>query len=367
MDKGCVMRLSCLFAISVALAATFLASQATAQYVPLYSPEEIAIDDSGNLYVIQGQGSVVDEGIYVYAPDGRKIKSYLAHQIGEYGDIAADYAGNVYVYDAADRCVARIEKNGSFSTVWHEDLPNRSIACTGTGLDGNLYVSDFNYSNGVSDIRILKLSTNGTVLDVIKGTLSMPFVSPMRVSASPNGTMYLAGNSRSIRVIYPDGGRDVILHTTPDNDTFNLVVDVVVGRDGYLYVGEHSNGRVEKLAPDGTLVARWDGCGSDCYIYAYSLAVDDTGRVYVTDRDNQRVVWFDSNKYRYGENATENMAGRGILWDNVIVGDNYSTANQLMKLEAGDRSEMPGFTGLAACACICLAFMALCLRKAGRD
>ncbi|MGA9140430.1 MAG: NHL repeat-containing protein [Methanocella sp.] len=359
------MRFSCLFAISVVLAAMFLASSAMAQYVPLYSPEEIAIDDSGNLYIVQGQGSIVDEGIYVYGADGRKIKSILAHQIGEYGDIAADGDGNVYVYNAADQRVVRLEENGSYSTVWREDLPNHSIACIGTGLDGNLYVSDFNYSNGVSDIRIMRLNINGTVLDVIKGTPSMPFVSPMRVSASANGTMYLAGGTRSLRVIYPDGGRNIIIHTTPDNDTFNMVADVVIGGDGYLYVGEQSNGRVEKLARDGTLVAQWYGCGPDRFTSAYSLAVDDAGRVYVSDRDNQRVVWFDSNKYQFDRYATKNIAGRGLLWDNVIVGDNYSTANQLMKLDAGIQSEMPGFTGLIACACVSLACLALYLRKAG--
>ncbi len=361
------MRFSCIIAISFVLAAMYLASPALAQYVPMYVPQEIAIGDSGNLYIIQGQGSLINEGIYVYTPDGRKINSFLAHERGEYGDITADGAGNVYVYGAADQCVYRLEKNGSFSTVWHEDLLNHSIARIGAGLDGNLYVSDFNYTQGVTDVRILKISPDGTVSGITNGSLSMPFSSPMKVSASANGTMYLAGYTRSLRVIYPDGGRNVIIHTTPDNDTFNMVADVVVGRDGYLYVGEHSNGRVEKLTMDGTLVAQWYGCGPDRFTVAYSLAVDNAGRVYVSDRDNQRVVWFDSNKYQFDRYTTENIADRGVLWDNVIAGDNYTTANQYMKSEALAQQETPGFTGIIACVCIGLACLALCLRKGGRD
>ncbi len=110
---------------------------------------------------------------------------------------------------------------------------------------------------------------------------------------------------------------------------------VEAGEDGYIYVGEKSDGRVQKLTADGTVVARWEGCGPDRFITPTGITVDRNGRVYVSDIQNERVVWFDSNRYRFGENMTDNMAGKGVLWDNVIAGDSYNTTHRSDDTDAG--------------------------------
>jgi hypothetical protein len=142
---------------------------------------------------------------------------------------------------------------------------------------------------------------------------------------------------------------------------------VEAGNDGYLYVGEASHGRVQKLTADGTLVARWNGCGPERFITPSSIVADRNGRVYVSDMQNQRIVWFDSNRYRFGENATENLAGKGVLWDNVIAGDSYTTAHQNEGHNSGDLQTTPGFAAVITLIGLGLAGAVLCLGRSRKD
>lgn len=315
-----------LFLLLTALAVVF-ASPAHAS-VPLYSPAEIAVDASGNVYVTMGAGCSVGEGIIVYTADGTELKSYLRPRIG---DVAIDSRGRVYVTDLQQRRVERLEKNGSFSVIWREDKTDHFINYFAIDRDDNILLSDFNYSDAAMKITegwILKISPEGKVMEIIESDPAIALDKIFKLSASNNGTIYLTDLGRSIRAIYPDGSRSTIIHTSPDNGTFNQVGTVVAGEDGYIYVGETSAARVQKLTTDGTVLARWEGCGPDRFITPTGIAVDRNGRVYVSDIQNERIVWFDSNRYRFGEDRTENMAGKGVLWDNVIADDNNTTAHQ---------------------------------------
>lgn len=61
--------------------------------------------------------------------------------------------------------------------------------------------------------------------------------------------------------------------------------DVAIGPDGYVYVADHSNHRVQKFESDGTFVLKWgsQGTGETQFSYPGALAVDDSSHVYVTD------------------------------------------------------------------------------------
>jgi sugar lactone lactonase YvrE len=352
--------------VLMALATAFFFTPALA-YVPLYSPSEIAVDDGGNVYTIMNPGTVVGEGIFVYATNGAELKSYLRPGIS---DVAIDSNGIVYVLNLAQKRVERLEKNGSFSVVWGDDNPGHFINYFAIDRDDNILVSDFNYSQAetrVIDGCILKISPEGKVTDVINSSLAVPLNKPFRMSVSDNGTIYVTDFGRCFRAIYPDGNGSTIIHTSPDNGTFNQVLAAEAGDDGYLYVGETSNGRVRKLTADGTQVAKWDGCGPERFITPSSIVADRDGRVYISDMQNQRIVWFDGDRYRFGENATENLAGKGVLWDNVIAGDNYTIAHQNEGHNIGDLQATPGFAAVIALIGICLAGAVLCLGRSRKD
>src|SRR5690606_8546981 len=80
-------------------------------------------------------------------------------------------------------------------------------------------------------------------------------------------------------------------------DTFNLPTDIAFGPEGNLYVSDgYANERVVKFTRDGTYLMEWGrrGTGPGEFFLPHNLAVDAKGRVYVTDRENERIEIFDS-------------------------------------------------------------------------
>jgi sugar lactone lactonase YvrE len=70
------------------------------------------------------------------------------------------------------------------------------------------------------------------------------------------------------------------------------------GRDGEMYVSDgYGNARVHKFSPTGELIQSWGEPGSDCgqFNLPHGIAVDQTGRVIVADRENSRLQFFSSN------------------------------------------------------------------------
>ncbi len=80
--------------------------------------------------------------------------------------------------------------------------------------------------------------------------------------------------------------------------TFNLPTDVAFAPTGDLYVSDgYGNTRVVKLSAEGDYISEWGtrGTGAGEFGLPHNLVVDAEGRVYVSDRDNQRIQVFASD------------------------------------------------------------------------
>jgi DNA-binding beta-propeller fold protein YncE len=80
--------------------------------------------------------------------------------------------------------------------------------------------------------------------------------------------------------------------------TFNLPTDIAFAANGDLYVSDGYGGnRVVKFSKDGKYLLEWGkrGDGPGEFRLPHNLVVDAQGRVYVTDRDNQRIEVFDGD------------------------------------------------------------------------
>ena len=81
-------------------------------------------------------------------------------------------------------------------------------------------------------------------------------------------------------------------------DTFNLPTDVAFASNGDLYVGDgYGNARVVKFSAAGDYQLEWGtrGTGPGEFGLPHGVVVDTEGRVYVVDRDNQRIQRFDAD------------------------------------------------------------------------
>jgi len=78
---------------------------------------------------------------------------------------------------------------------------------------------------------------------------------------------------------------------------FNRPTDIAIDLSGDIYVSDgYGNARIHKFAPDGTLILSWGDAGDapGQFRLPHSVLVDKHDRVWVTDRENNRVQIFDT-------------------------------------------------------------------------
>src|SRR5713101_4955837 len=81
-------------------------------------------------------------------------------------------------------------------------------------------------------------------------------------------------------------------------EPFNRCTHTALSPKGEIYVSDgYGNAKVHKYAPDGKLLLSWGEPGSDPgqFNLVHNICTDADGWVYVADRENHRVQVFDGN------------------------------------------------------------------------
>jgi DNA-binding beta-propeller fold protein YncE len=81
-------------------------------------------------------------------------------------------------------------------------------------------------------------------------------------------------------------------------EPFNRCTHVALSPKNEIYVSDgYGNSRVHKYSPDGKLLFSWGGPGTDPgqFNIVHNICTDQDGYVYVADRENHRVQVFDGN------------------------------------------------------------------------
>ena len=233
---------------------------------------------------------------------------------------------------------------------WGEAPPGNNgewAAVTGAegGPDGLLYVFHRCHSNTCVDRdepSIVKLDPrSGKQLDAFAAGL-MAF--PHGFHIDFDGSVWTTDSGRGdapgghvVRKFSADGELLMTIgHSGVAGDEpgyFREPTDIVVARDGTLFVteGHEKNGphsRLSKLAPDGTLIARFGmtGQGHLQLSAPHSIALDTQGRLFIADRDNNRVIIWDQDG-NYIDQWTQFGRPSGIYIDHtdtIYVADSES-------------------------------------------
>jgi hypothetical protein len=77
-----------------------------------------------------------------------------------------------------------------------------------------------------------------------------------------------------------------------------MVTNVAVAESGEMFISDgYGNARVHRFSPSGELLSSWGepGSGPGQFNLPHSIAVDRSGRVYVADRENNRIQIFSSD------------------------------------------------------------------------
>jgi NHL repeat len=173
-----------------------------------------------------------------------------------FGDVAAvgvDRGDNVYVFSRSEHPMTVFDRDGKFLRSWGEGQFTRPHGVH-MGPDNCIYLTD----DGDHTVRkysldgklLLKIGTSGKPAPFMSG---LPFCRCTHTALAPNGDIYVS--------------------------------------DGY------GNARVHRYTPDGKLIASWGepGTGLGQFNIAHNICCDADGFVYVADRENHRIQVFDGD------------------------------------------------------------------------
>src|SRR5213593_205698 len=202
--------------------------------------------------IILGTGAhryeVVDN--WAKLPPGREFNADVAA-------VGVDKQDRVYAFNRGQHPMVVLDRDGNFLTSWGEGLFRRAHGVH-MAADDTLWLTD----DGDHTVRHCTL--DGKVLL----TLGIP--------GAP--TPYMSG------------------------EPFHRCTHTALSPEGDLYVSDgYGNARVHKFAPDGTRLLSWGEPGTDPgqSNIPHNICCDADGWVYVADRENHRVQVFDGNgKYK---------------------------------------------------------------------
>jgi DNA-binding beta-propeller fold protein YncE len=146
------------------------------------------------------------------------------------------------------------------------------------------------------------------------------FSKPHGIRFDAKGSMWVTdqGPNNVVVKMDPKGQVTMTLGTRGQGgdgpDMFNGPTDVVVAQNGSIYVSDGEfNHRVVKFSPEGKFIRQWGekGSGPGQFLVPHALAIDSRGRIFVADRDNNRLQIFDQDG-KFLEQWTQFGAPSGI-------------------------------------------------------
>jgi streptogramin lyase len=105
---------------------------------------------------------------------------------------------------------------------------------------------------------------------------------------------------------------------------FNQPGGVTTDRDGFVYVADTYNHRIQKFTTDGQFVAKWgsEGSGEGELLFPTDVAVDNNGFVYVAEWNNHRIQKFTTGGQFVSKWEDGGSGGGELLEPSSIAADN---------------------------------------------
>ena len=178
-----------------------------------------------------------------------------------------------------------------------DDIGWNEIAGVAVGSDDLIYV----FARG--DYHMLVFDKNGNYLHTWEQGI---FKGPHAITPGPDNTFYCTDHfDHTVRWMSSEGQVKMTLGT-PDKPSavhggkpFNKPTDVAVDQNtGDIFVSDgYMNSAVHRFSHEGVHILSWGGPGVDPgeFSLPHNIAIDNDGYLYVADRENHRIQVFDQN------------------------------------------------------------------------
>jgi DNA-binding beta-propeller fold protein YncE len=303
-----------ILALLAAAFAWYLSTRKPLSQIPLFSaaaapsysfsafdvtqPLGVAVDETNNrMYVTQAAG---ERNVIVFDLDGNKIGA-LKSPVEEGAIQTPVYVAvnpttsDVYVSDRANATVYVYDVSGTYlREVKPKGLKKWAPLALAFDPQGNLYVSDVS-----TPMRVLKIDAEDTVVETYGKDDKLSF--PNGLAILPDSSLAIADSNNGRVLIVPGaGGPAVPLARGNAEAPLGLPRGAAVDDRGRLYIVDTINNTVRVYQPTDTAGEApvysfsfgEEGIEDGQFEYPNGIATDTRGRVYVTDRENNRVqVW----------------------------------------------------------------------------
>ena len=197
--------------------------------------------------------TILGKGPHRYEVDAEWGKLPDGWELNDVAGVAVDQRDNVYVFNRGKHPMIVFDRQGNFLRAWGEGVFSRAHGIH-IGPDEHLYCTD----DGDHTVR--------------KCTLEGEVVLTIGIPGKP--TPYMSG------------------------EPFNRCTHTALSPRGDIFVSDgYSNARIHKFSPDGKLLLSWGGPGCDPgqFNIPHNICADAEGWVYVADRENHRVQVFNGD------------------------------------------------------------------------
>ena len=325
-----------IYTIAGSGAAGFSGDNGRATAARLTAPAGVAVDGVGNVYVVDTGNhrirrvtpagvitTIAGTGTGGFSGDGGRAAS--AQLLSPQG-IAVDNRGTLYVADTGNNRIRRITTDGTISTLAGngvEDQSPEGLPATHAALNQPAAVAVDNALNvyiAEAD-RVLRIAADGTLRTVAGALYSTGFNgdgipavsalldSPSGIAVDAAGSVFIADtDNHRVRKVGSDGtittlagtGRDAIAGDGGPATAalINSPRGVAVGADGAVYVGDRGNQRIRKILANGTITTVAGGGETRPQFGRATraelggptgIALDGAGNLYVANTDANRV------------------------------------------------------------------------------
>src|SRR5438067_3822978 len=181
--------------------------------------------------------------------------------------VAVDSKDRVYAFNRGAHPMVVLDRDGNFITSWGEGLFARAH---GLHIDAedNLYCTDD------GDHTVRKCTPEGKVLLTIgipkqpaPFMSGNPFHRCTHTALSPKGEIYVSdGYGNACVHKYTPGGKRMMTWGAPGTDPgqFNIVHNIATDADGFVYVADRENHRVQVFNGEGRYETQWNNLHRPC-------------------------------------------------------------------------------------------------------
>ena len=221
---------------------------------------------------------------YEYRPDWAKLPGGMEFQAPS--AVAVDSHDNLYVFQRGDPPVLVFDRDGNMIAQWtRKDGVPADAHLVYVGPDDGVYLADRDAH------QILKYTSEGELVMSLgnrhRAELQAPFNHPADMCVAPPGSpltgeIFVAdGYGNSSVHHFSASGNHIGSFGSPGSSAgeFRVPHSVRVSVDGRIYVADRENNRVQIFSPDGEFIEEWTDFKKPMGIH-----IDTAGIVYVTDQ-----------------------------------------------------------------------------------